>query len=86
MNVFAHFLLLYFVQEVIVFMSNALGAQTDPPTPARIYSRHNHAGLLCLIYIYVICDTPEQMSGGVIRILSTSSPPHLPYPAYPSFL
>jgi hypothetical protein len=49
------------------------------PTPPSIYFRHNWASLLSPIYIYVICDTPEQMSGGDTCILNRPSPPHLPY-------
>ena len=85
-SVSVHVLLLQCVQKVIVFMCNALAVQSDPSTPPSIYFRHNWAGLLCLIDIYVICDTPEQMSGGDICILNRPSPPHLPYPAYPSYL
>ena len=84
MSVYAHFLLL--VQEVIIFVSNALGVQSDPPTPPSIYFCRNRADFLSPICIYVIYDTTEQMSGGIIRILNRPSPPHLPYPAYPSFL
>ena len=29
------------------------------------------------MYILVICDTPEEMSGGIICILNTTSPPHV---------
>jgi hypothetical protein len=79
MSVFMHVLLLECVQKVIAFMGNALAVQSDLPTPPSIYFRHNWAGLLCLIYIYGICDTPEQMSGRDICILNRPSPPHLPY-------
>ena len=57
---------------MIIFMSNALAAEF--PAALSIYLRHNQASLLSLICIFVICDTPEQISGGVIRILNTS--PH----------
>ena len=70
MSVCAHFLLLYYVQEVIIFMSNVLAAQLDSPTPSSIHCHHNRAGVTSLICIYVIYDTPEQMSGGVICIIN----------------
>ena len=86
MSVYNYFLILVGVQEMIRFMSNAFAVESDATTPPSTCSRHNVAGVLSLIYLHVICDTPEQMSGGVIHILNTCSPPHLPYPAYPSFL
>jgi hypothetical protein len=37
MSVCAHFLLLGCVQKVIIFPSNALGVQSDPPPPLLAY-------------------------------------------------
>lgn len=40
-SVYAHILILYNAQEVIVFMSIVLAVEYDPPTPPGIYSCHN---------------------------------------------
>ena len=40
-SVYAHVLLLDCVQQVIIFMSNALAVQSDPPTPPSTYYCHN---------------------------------------------
>ena len=86
MSVYAHVLIFNCVREMIIFTSNALAVQSDTPTPPSTYFHHNIAKFLSLICIYVICDIPEQMSGGIFIIRNTTSPPHLLYPAYPSFL
>ena len=86
MSVYAHVLLFDRVCKMIIFTSNALAVQSDTPTPSNTYFHHNVAGFLSVICIYVICDIPEQMSSGIFIIRNITSPPHLLYPAYPSYL
>ena len=59
------------------FTSNALAVQSDsPPLPAYVSAAIEP--VLSLIYKLIIYEAAEQMSGSVIHILNTSSPPHLP--------
>ena len=78
MSVYEHFLLLDCVRQMIIFTSNVFAVQSDPPTPPSIYFHHNWAGFFSPICISITCNAAEQMSGGVIHTVNTSSPPHLP--------
>ena len=40
-SVYTHILILDCVQQVIIFMSNVLAVQSDPPTPPSTYYCHN---------------------------------------------
>lgn len=76
-SVYAYVLLLDCVREMMRFTSNALAVSIRLPHPSQNISAAIEP-VLSLIYILIICDAAAQMSGGVIHILNTSSPPHLP--------
>ena|ERR1700733_15671227 len=81
-SVYVHLLILDCVQQVIIFMSNVLAVQSDPPTPPSIYYHHNCAVLLSPIYICYL----RHPGANVQWCYSHSkypSPPHLPYSHYP---
>ena len=75
-SVYAHVLLVDCVREMMRFTSNVLAVQSDsPPLPA--YISATIEPVLSPIYKLIIYEAAEQMSGSIIHILNTSSPPHL---------
>jgi hypothetical protein len=59
MSVFVHFLLLDYVQEVIVFSSNALVAQSGSPTSKHIYPLQ-FSRIFANIYLHYVRRTLQR--------------------------